>query len=224
MGTNNFKTAVNELMSGKIGTDPETTGVGNQGNSGTKTNSQNFFSSNGTEQGSRSGQSSVISEDTIIEGNISGSSSIQVNGRIKGNLTTTKDVISKGIIEGDIKATNISLSRCSIKGNINASGILNVDSESIVVGNVEAGSVEISGRIKGDIKADEMAVLKNAALVLGNLTAKSVSLEAGAGLKGRLDILSVPVQEKDFKLKGFSDTDGRIQKDNDTPSGTVTTE
>lgn len=217
MGTqNNFKTAVNELMAGKFSTDAEPGETPNPADRELKRNGQPVFPAGDRTEAVRTGGYSVIAEDMVIEGSVSSDSSIQINGRIKGNVSSARDIISKGMVEGDIKAVNITFSHSSIKGNISASGTLSIDGDSVAVGNIDAGSLEISGRVKGDIKAEDMAILRKAALVLGNVTAKSVSIEAGAGLKGRLEILSAPISEKDFRLPGTSETGGRILKDGET--------
>lgn len=221
MGTrSNFKTAVNELMAGKF-TSSEEVDEGHREQDLQKDEIKTVSYGVTTEPSSRAGVYSVIAEGTTIEGSVYGDSSIQVNGRIKGNVTTTKDIISKGIIEGDVKAANITLCHSSVKGNINASGLLNIDEKSIAIGSIYAANIEISGRVKGDIKAEDAAVFRKNALILGNVTSKTISVEAGAGLKGELNILSVPIHDEDFNGQTFSDSDkdADFQTDKDMDEG-----
>lgn len=216
MGTrSNFKTAVNELMAGKFTSGAESFDENLE--EGYPQEDKVQAAGPAGQPGSRSGVYSVIAEGTIIEGSVYGDSSIQINGRIKGDVTTTKDIISKGIIEGNVKAANITLSHSSVKGSISASGTLSIDGTSIAVGNIDAANLEVSGRVKGDIKVKDAAVLKRSALILGNVVSKTVSVEAGAGLKGELDIFSVPIHDKDFNVQSFSDpaVDSRAEKETD---------
>lgn len=218
---NNFKEAVNELMSGKITSSSSDVTSYENSESKYKEPSKGSlfgFDSSRNEYAPKSGGTSIIAEDLIIEGSVFGDSTIQINGRIKGNVTSSRDIISRGIIEGDTKGANITLSHSNIKGNVTASQHLSVDNESMILGNIAAGSVEINGRIKGDIRTEEVAVLRKSALILGNLTAKSVSMEAGAGIKGRMDILTDTLSEKDFKFENISNLSGKNFEEADTES------
>jgi cytoskeletal protein CcmA (bactofilin family) len=189
----NFKIAVNELMNGassKATSEEKPQRTTTDSSSNIFPPRDNVFN--------KTGYNSVIAEDVVIEGSINGKSSIQINGQVKGNVTTAGDILSRGAIEGDAKGVNVSLVRSNIKGNVTASGELSVDESSIIVGDINAGSVEISGKIKGDIRAEELIVLRKAALVLGNLKAKSVSMEAGSELKGNMEVISGKISESDF--------------------------
>ncbi|NLY70384.1 MAG: polymer-forming cytoskeletal protein [Clostridiales bacterium] len=190
----NFKLAVNELMNGA-----SSKLAGEEKPENTSTETSNIFPSRDNVF-SKTGFNSVIAEDIVIEGSINGKSSIQINGQVKGNVTTAGDILSRGVIEGDAKGVNISLVRSNIKGNVTASGELSVDGDSVIVGDINAGSVEVSGKIKGDIRAEELIILRKAALVLGNLKAKSVSMEAGSELKGNVEVISGKISESDFEF------------------------
>lgn len=198
---NNFKEAVSELMNGKFTTDPEPEDLQDTKSKDLQKNSSFFVSSAKSESIYKSSAISVIAEDLVIEGSVYGESTIQINGKVKGNVTSTMDIIVKGTIEGDIKGSNISLSHSRIKGNVNALNNLTVDSESVIVGNITAGSVEINGKIKGDIRVGNMATLKKSTVILGNLTARAVSIESGAGIKGRLEVLAENINDKEFKIE-----------------------
>lgn len=218
----NFKTAVTELMNGKLFTDVEpekdseemtettSAGIGADVSFG-------LGSSNDTISKARTG--SLIAEDMVIEGSVRSESPIQVNGKVRGNVTSARDIISRGAIEGDIKGGSITLIKSSVKGNLAAGNFLSMDADSIVVGNIEATGVEINGKVKGDVHVSDNANLRKAAVILGNLTAKSLSIEAGAAIKGKMEILPSPIQEKDFKAlegKGTeNDRDSFIGMEND---------
>jgi cytoskeletal protein CcmA (bactofilin family) len=206
----NFKTAVSELMNGKLFTEteaekpdedtataPEPFGLGSADVS--------FGSTSTNDSIAKARTGSLIAEDMVIEGSVRSESPIQVNGKVRGNVTSARDIISRGAIEGDIKGGSITLIKSSVKGNLAAGNFLSMDADSMVVGNIDATGVEINGKIKGDVRVSENATLRKAAVILGNLTAKSLSIEAGAAIKGKMEILPAPIQEKDFKaLEGKS--------------------
>ena len=60
---------------------------------------------------------------------------------------TTANILSRGAIEGDAKGVNVSLVRSNIKEMLLLPE-LSVDESSIIVGDINAGSVEISGKIR----------------------------------------------------------------------------
>lgn len=210
---NNFKIALNELMNGNLDmthTDDEemqnvNTDYSSEGNSNVYENGVDAIRRHlESETLIKPFGNSFIAEDLVIEGSIYGDSNIQMNGKVKGNITTTNDIIVKGIVEGDAKGANITLTQSSIKGNVSAHRHLSVDSGSMILGNVLANSLEINGKVKGDVTAGDGTILKKDAIVFGNLTTKSISIEAGALVKGRLEVVSNSIKEKDFQFEGFA--------------------
>ena len=210
----NFKTAVSELMNGKLFTEGEAEKTMEETTESSSTSSANasFGIGNTNDSIAKARTGSLIAEDMVIEGSVRSESPIQVNGKVRGNVTSARDIISRGAIEGDVRGGSITLIKSSIKGNLAAGNFLSMDAESIVVGNIEATGVEINGKVKGDVHVSDNANLRKDAVVLGNLTAKSLSIEAGAAIKGKMEILPAPIQEKDFKAlegKTASDNTGK---------------
>jgi cytoskeletal protein CcmA (bactofilin family) len=209
----NFKTAVSELMNGKLFTETEAEKPEEETTAepfGIGTGDVSFGSTNTSDSIAKARTGSLIAEDMVIEGSVRSESPIQVNGKVRGNVTSARDIISRGAIEGDVKGGSITLIKSSVKGNLSAGNFLSMDADSMVVGNIDATGVEINGKIKGDVRVSENATLRKAAVILGNLTAKSLSIEAGAAIKGKMEILPAPIQEKDFKaLEGKSSDSAR---------------
>ena len=205
----NFKSAVTELMNGKLFTETETEKEPveeiTESQPSIISNDVSFGLGSGNDNISKARTGSLIAEDMVIEGSVRSESPIQINGKVRGNVVSARDIISRGAIEGDVKGGSITLIKSSVKGNLAAGNFLSMDLDSIVVGNIDATGVEINGKVKGDVKVTENATLRKAAVILGNLTAKSLSIEAGAAIKGKMEILPAPIQEKDFKaLEGKS--------------------
>ncbi len=190
---NNFKTAVNELMNGNAPMEDT------EDNDTEETSNRVVFNQEPIRE--KSGEVSILGEDFIIEGSIMGASTIQINGRVKGNVTSSKDIIIRGTIEGDVKGESITMNLSNVKGNITAERHVTINKGSVVIGNISAGSVELNGKVKGDIQAIETTVLQKEAIVFGNISGKSISMESGSMLKGQLEILSMPINENEFKFE-----------------------
>ena len=192
---NNFKTAVNELMGGLL---PE------DGEEDRNDKKERHFSLPRELNGSgKSNDASVsfIAADITIEGSITGNSSFRINGTVKGDVAIKGDLHVNGVVEGDAKGENIIVTESEIKGNMTVNKFISVDSNSVIAGNIQTSDVEINGKIKGDIRAKEAIVLKKEAVVFGNISARSFTMEAGANLKGQIEILSGTQGEKEFRFE-----------------------
>ncbi|MEI7668305.1 MAG: polymer-forming cytoskeletal protein, partial [Erysipelotrichaceae bacterium] len=65
-----------------------------------------------------------------------------------------------------------------------------IDDTTVIVGNVLAKTVTVSGKVTGEIKAQESVVLARTAAVKGDLISASLSVEAGAKLDGKYSVNS----------------------------------
>lgn len=85
----------------------------------------------------------VIAEEMIIAGNISGEESIRIDGRVKGDLNITSTVIlgEKSVIEGDIYTNHIVLYGKAI-GNISCKS-LDIKTTGHLIGNIDTESIDI---------------------------------------------------------------------------------
>ena len=127
---------------------------------------------------------SHITSTMIIHGNIKTSDDVVIDGAVYGNVEADGNVAVKNIIVGDIKAANASFAEARVKGNITVGEKAAVDSEAIIVGNVSAEAISVSGKIKGDLKAGEAVILKEEALVSGNILTGSFVSHPGARIRG----------------------------------------
>ncbi len=127
---------------------------------------------------------SHITSAMIIHGNIKTSDDVTIDGAVYGNVDAGGNVAVKNIVVGDIKAANASFTEARVKGNIAVGGKAAVDSAAIIVGNVSASAITVSGKIKGDLKAGEAVVLKEEAVVAGNILTGSFVSHPGARIRG----------------------------------------
>lgn len=132
----------------------------------------------------------TISKGTSIVGEIHSDSDVEMLGSMKGNIITKGNVNVSGKVMGDIKGANIDLNSCTVQGNIIAGGMLSIDSESVLVGDIKAENMTIDGRLKGNAQIRNMITCQSSSLILGNVTAAVASINEGAKLQGSMQIVN----------------------------------
>lgn len=134
-------------------------------------------------------ETTVIAKGTSIVGKISTNGHVDMFGSVKGDIEAGGNVKVCGKIIGDVKGQKIDLVACSVKGNLTAASTLNIDSDSIVVGDAAASELNMDGKLRGNVKVDNAASFQKNTLVDGNVTAAVVSMNEGAELRGAIEIL-----------------------------------
>jgi cytoskeletal protein CcmA (bactofilin family) len=193
---NNLTTAVNELF-----------GLGKKEEMGaTKTMSSEISESNGGRNEFRKSNNksnlhvlpqdsspvkreNIITEDTVIRGEVLSSSNINIAGSIKGAVSSEGDIIVTGKIYGNVKGNNITIKDGLVEGNILAKSDSALLGEATVVGDIEANNIVSEGKIKGNIKALNAVSLINQAVLFGNINAKNVNMQNGVILDGNIKIM-----------------------------------
>ena len=86
----------------------------------------------------------VIGKNTRIQGEISGSGNVRVDGRIDGSISIEGNAVigEPGIVNGNIKAANLIISG-SVRGNANIDGSLCIHSTGQLEGDVKVKSLNI---------------------------------------------------------------------------------
>ncbi|MEG1686598.1 MAG: polymer-forming cytoskeletal protein [Angelakisella sp.] len=129
---------------------------------------------------------SVISRDTIVTGDITSNADLTVLGQVKGNISAKGHIYVCGSVEGEIACDSLAMSACTVEGNVTAhSGVIQ-DTESTLVGNVVSANLTASGKIVGNLTVENCISLKSTAVVIGNLDFKDLAVEQGAVLRGEL--------------------------------------
>ena len=86
----------------------------------------------------------IISEGTVIKGDIIANGDIRIDGELSGNISAKGRLVigTKGKIEGEIVCNNIEVSGF-IKGKVTASELLNMKSTSKIEGDIIAGKLSV---------------------------------------------------------------------------------
>lgn len=126
----------------------------------------------------------VISKNTIIDGNIRSLANMQIDGNIKGNVETTRNIDMSGKIIGDITCNNAGLSSAALQGNMALKGRLRMDRDTILIGDLSSQYADINGRVRGKLDVVGKAELKRDAIVFGDINASTIAVTDGAIIQG----------------------------------------
>jgi cytoskeletal protein CcmA (bactofilin family) len=100
--------------------------------------------------------------------------------KVKGNFHGEGNIIIEGIVEGTVK-TNQSL----LVGN-----------KAKITANIKAKTATIGGEVSGDIEVKGYLEVLSSAKIFGNMTSSQISIEKGAIINGKCEMLSKQLDRK----------------------------
>ena len=121
---------------------------------------------------------SLIGSGTTIEGNITFSGGLRIDGHVKGN----------------VKATGTK------------PGTLVISEMAKVEGEIDVAHVVINGTVAGPVRGSEYVELLPKARVTGNVSYKSIEIHVGAIVMGQLQYESAQKSDKVVELKSHTGT------------------
>ena len=131
-----------------------------------------------------------IGNTMVVDGDITSNDAIAVKGTVKGDITTTSDMAINGLISGNLSGDNINFEHAAVKGNTKAQKDVNVSENSVLIGDVEANSLVVDGKIKGNVTANSKVVFHSTSLVVGQIQAANFNMDDGARLNANIVITS----------------------------------
>ena len=140
-------------------------------------------SDNGRQPG-ETDEVTVISKNTIIDGNVRSLANMQIDGSIKGNVETTRNIDMTGKIIGDVTCNNAGMNSAAMQGNISLKGRMRMDRDTILIGDLTSQYADINGRIRGKLEIAGKAELKRDAIVFGDISASTLAVTDGAIIQG----------------------------------------
>lgn len=129
-------------------------------------------------------ETTIISKNTIIDGNIRSLANMQIDGNIKGNVETTRNIDMSGKIVGDITCNNAGMNSAAMQGNVSLKGRMKMDRDTILIGDLSSQYADINGRIRGKLDIVGKAELKRDAIVFGDINASTIAVTDGAIIQG----------------------------------------
>ena len=126
----------------------------------------------------------IISKNTVIDGNIRSLANMQVDGNIRGNVETTRNIDMSGKIVGDITCNNANMVSAAMQGNVTLRGKMRMDRDTILIGDLTSQFADVNGRIRGKLDIVGKAELKRDAVVFGDINASTIAVTDGAIIQG----------------------------------------
>ena len=145
----------------------------------------------------------VISKNTVIDGNVRSFANMAVDGNIKGNIETTKDIDLNGKIVGNIACNNAQMRTSQIQGNIQMKGNAYMERDTLLIGDLTSTYANVNGKIKGNLDITGKAELKSDAVVFGDISASTITVNDGAIIQG---YVSTTFLNKEESKNIFPDT------------------
>lgn len=139
----------------------------------------------------------TIAKGTVIIGEINADGDVELLGSVKGKIASQGDIKANGKVVGDLIGRDIELVACAVQGNIIASGMVSVDGDSVVVGDVRGENFCLDGKIKGNVTVEKEAKFQPKAILAGNVTTASIAMSQGAKIQGEVNI---PLSEKETEM------------------------
>lgn len=129
-------------------------------------------------------ETTVISRNTRISGDISSFANVTVEGSVQGDVKLTKNISVSGKIVGNIECNNAVMAGAQMQGSIASKGQVQIDHDTVLLGNIDTQYLDLNGRIKGNVDVGGKAEFKNDAVIVGDITASTISVIDGAVIKG----------------------------------------
>lgn len=129
----------------------------------------------------------IISKNTLVEGNIRSFANITVEGSIKGDVDVLKDARLSGKLVGGLKCNNAAMQGSAVQGDVLSKGRVQIDSDALVLGDLSAQYADVNGKVKGDMEVSGKVEFKADAVVLGDIHTSSIVVLDGANIRGFVD-------------------------------------
>lgn len=129
-------------------------------------------------------ETTVISRNTIITGNVRSFANVTIDGSVKGDVRITKNINVAGKVVGDVECNDSIMTGASMQGNLASKGRVQMDRDTIILGDIAAQYLDLNGKIKGNVDIGGKAEFKTDAIVMGNITASTITVLDGATIQG----------------------------------------
>jgi cytoskeletal protein CcmA (bactofilin family) len=139
----------------------------------------------------------TIAKGTVIVGEINTNGDVELLGSVKGKIASKGDIRANGKVIGDLLGKDIALVSCGVQGNVIASGLVTIDEDSVVIGDVTCENFCLDGKIKGNVSVEKEAKFKPKAILAGNVTTAMIAMSQGAKIQGEVNI---PLTEKETDM------------------------
>ena len=142
---------------------------------------RSFFGQQDNEQDN---ELTVISANTIVDGNVRSFANMSIDGDIKGDVETTKDIELNGRIVGNITCNNANMIVSQVQGNVLLKGNVEIGRDTLLIGDLTSGFASINGKVKGNVEIAGKAEFRADAVIFGDISASTITVDDGAIIQG----------------------------------------
>ncbi len=126
----------------------------------------------------------VISRNTLVLGDIRSFAGISIEGSVKGQVEVVKDAYISGKVLGSLKCNNAAMRGSSLQGDTLAKGNVQLDNNSVLLGNLNAQYANVDGKVKGNLDVSGKVEVDSNAVILGDVRTSTLTVVDGANIKG----------------------------------------
>jgi cytoskeletal protein CcmA (bactofilin family) len=126
----------------------------------------------------------VISKNTVVEGNIRSFANMDIEGNIRGDIETTKNIELNGKVIGNLTCNNAQMLTSQIQGNIRMKGNILMGRDTLLIGDLVSTYAKVNGKVKGNLEIGGKAELKSDAVIFGDISASTITVDDGAIIQG----------------------------------------
>ncbi len=130
------------------------------------------------------GELATITAGMMVSGDITSEGSLELEGSVTGNINVHGQLKITGNVTGNLQAAEIYAGNAKINGDTTCTGGVKIESSTVVIGDIQAGSAIIAGAVKGNLDIHGPVILDTSAIVMGNIKSKSVQINNGAVIEG----------------------------------------
>ena len=140
----------------------------------------------------------VISQGTVIIGDIKSDSDIEMLGTVTGSISTSGNVKINGKQNGDVQGSTVSLASCTVRGNLSAAEDITVDGDSVIVGDIKCGNLTFDGKLKGNVHVMGNVNCQGNAIIIGDIASTTITVDSGAKLQGKVQVSDGTIEQVDL--------------------------
>lgn len=126
----------------------------------------------------------IISANTIVDGNVRSFANMSIDGDIKGDVETTKDIELNGRVVGNVTCNNANMIVSQVQGNVLLKGNVEIGRDTLLIGDLTSGFASINGKVKGNVEISGKAEFKADAVIFGDISASTITVDDGAIIQG----------------------------------------
>ncbi len=126
----------------------------------------------------------IISKNTVIDGNVRSFANMNIDGNIRGDVETTKNISLNGKIVGNVTCNNANMTTSQVQGNVLLKGAVNIERDTLLIGDISSTYATINGKVKGNVDITGKAQFKADAVIFGDISASTITVDDGAIIQG----------------------------------------